>query len=41
MKDLKYLIAYIPILSVYLGIYWQGIFSYSGLAIAFGVIPKQ
>lgn len=39
MKDLKYLIAYIPILSVYLGIYWLGVFTYSGLIIAFGVIP--
>jgi alkane 1-monooxygenase len=39
MKDLRYLIAYIPILSVYFGIYSLGIFTYSGLAIAFGVIP--
>ena len=39
MKDLKYLIAYIPILSVYFGVYYQGVFSYSGLIIAFGVIP--
>lgn len=39
MKDLKYLLAYLPILSVYLGFYQGGIGYYTGFLIAFVAIP--
>lgn len=39
MKDLKYLLAYLPISSVYLGFYIGGIGYYSGVIIAFVIIP--
>lgn len=39
MKDLKYLLAFIPILMTYLGVYLGGYWTYSGLIIAFGILP--
>lgn len=39
MKDLKYLLAYIPILGVYIGFYQGGIGFYAGVLIAFVAIP--
>lgn len=39
MKDLKYLIAYIAPLSALIALYFQGLLSYSGLFIAFILIP--
>ncbi len=39
MKDLKYLIAYIVPLSVVLGLYMGGIFSFLGFIVAFVMIP--
>ena len=39
MKDLKYLLAYLPILSVYVGFYLGGIGYFSGVIIAFVIIP--
>ncbi len=38
-KDLKYLLAYIPILSAFVAMYYQGIFSYATLIIAFVIVP--
>lgn len=39
MKDMKYLLAYLPILSVYIGFYLGGIGFFSGFIIAFVIIP--
>jgi alkane 1-monooxygenase len=39
MKDLKYLLAYVPIISVYAGFSLGGYYTYSGLIVAFGIIP--
>jgi alkane 1-monooxygenase len=39
MKDLKYLFAYVPMLSIYLGLYLQGFWSYLGVIISFVIIP--
>lgn len=39
MKDLKYLLAYLPILGVYIGFYQGGIGYYAGVLIAFVAIP--
>jgi alkane 1-monooxygenase len=39
MKDLKYLLAYVPILGVYIGFYNGGIGFYAGFFIAFVAIP--
>lgn len=39
MKDLKYLLAYVPILGVYFGFYSGGIGFYAGVLIAFVAIP--
>lgn len=39
MKDLKYLLAYVPILGVYFGFYTGGIGFYAGFLIAFVAIP--
>lgn len=39
MKDIKYLLAYVPIISVYLGFYTGGIGFYAGVFIAFVCIP--
>ena len=39
MKDLKYLLAYLPISSVYIGFYFGGIGYFSGVIIAFVIIP--
>ncbi len=39
MKDLKYLLAFIPMLAVYLGIYLGGYWTFSGVIIAFVFIP--
>ena len=39
MKDMKYLLAYLPILSVYIGFYLGGFGFFSGFIIAFVIIP--
>jgi alkane 1-monooxygenase len=39
MKDLKYLLAFVPILAVYLGFSIGGIWTYSGFFVAFVMIP--
>ena len=38
-KDLKYLIAYVAPLAAYLGVYMQGAWSFSGVYVAFVLIP--
>lgn len=40
MRDAKYLLAYVPILAVYLGLYLGGGWTYSGVIIAFVFIPS-
>ena len=39
MKDLKYLLAYIVPASAFLGLAWQGIWSWLTLVLVFGLIP--
>jgi len=38
-KDLKYLIAYVAPLAAFLGIYYQGVWSFSGIYVGFVLIP--
>lgn len=40
MKDLKYLIAFVPIIGVYIGLYLGGWYTYLGIIIAFGIVPS-
>ena len=39
IKDSKYLLAYIPILSAFAALYFRGMTSYATLIIAFGIVP--
>ncbi|MEM6629681.1 MAG: alkane 1-monooxygenase [Bacteroidota bacterium] len=39
MRDLKYLLAYIPPLLAFLGLYFQGIWAFSTVVFTFGLIP--
>lgn len=39
MKDLKYLLAYIPAILAAVGLYYQGLWSYAVFIYAFGMIP--